>query len=104
MHYVVYRKIDHVLRLTLDLIVNKDTWTIEKSSSFKNTCICIRKNLRYDTYEQRTDKTLSNNTLHYVKKMNKEKRYIDNVVNCHDLIAYLMILMNYISAIYLERK
>ena len=87
---------------TLDLIVNKDNWTID-SSSFKNTCICIRKNLRYDTYEQKTDK-LFQQTLHYVKKMNQEKRYIDNVVNCHDLIAYLMILMNYISAIYLKEN
>ena len=42
--------------LTLDLVVNKDTWEIE-TSDFKNTCICIRKNFRYDTDEQRNDTT-----------------------------------------------
>ena len=87
---------------TLDLIISKDNWLIE-SSSFKNTCICIRKNLRYDTDEQRGDKMFKK-ALNYVKKMNQEKSYIDNVVNCHDLIAYLMILMNYISATYLKKN
>jgi len=87
---------------TLDLTVNKDNWSIE-DSSFKNTCICLRKNLRYDTDEQRTDKMFVK-ALNYVKKMNKVKSYIDNVVNCHDLIAYLMILMNYISATYLKEN
>ena len=88
--------------LTLDLVVNKDTWEIE-TSDFKNTCICIRKNFRYDTDEQRNDTTFKT-ILKYVKKMNKVKRYTDNVTNCHDLIAYLMILMNYISATYLKKN
>jgi len=87
---------------TLDLVINKDNWLIE-SSSFKNTCICIRKNLRYDTDEQRGDKMFKK-ALNYVKKMNQEKSYIDNITNCHDLIAYLMILMNYISATYLKEN
>ena len=87
---------------TLDLVISKDNWLIE-SSSFKNTCICIRKNLRYDTDEQRGDKMFKK-ALNYVKKMNREKSYIDNIINCHDLIAYLMILMNYISATYLKEN
>jgi len=88
--------------LTLDLIVNKDTWEIE-TSDFKNTCIYIRKNFRYDTQEQREDKTFKT-ILNYVRKMNRVKKYTDNVTNCHDLIAYLMILMNYISATYLKNN
>jgi exoribonuclease R len=87
---------------TLDIIVNKKNWCIE-DSSFKNTCICLRKNLRYDTEEQRSDE-MYQRALHYVKQMNKVNSYIDNVSNCHDVIAYLMILMNYISAIYLKSK
>ena len=87
---------------TLDIIINKDSWLVE-SSSFKNTCISLRKNLRYDTDEQREDKMFKK-ALNYVKKMNQEKSYIDNVANCHDLIAYLMILMNYISATYLKKN
>jgi len=88
--------------LTLDIIVNKETWAIEKSS-FKNTCIIIRKNLRYDTDEQRNDKTFKK-ALCYVKRMNVVNGYIDEVLNSHDVIAYLMILMNYISAVYLKEK
>ncbi len=88
--------------LTLDLVINKDTWQVEKTD-FRNTCICIRKNFRYDTDEQRNDKTFKT-ILRYVKKMNKAKKYIDNVTNCHDLIAYLMILMNYVSATYLKEN
>jgi len=87
---------------TLDLVISKDNWLIE-SSSFKNTCISLRKNLRYDTDEQREDKMFKK-ALNYVKKMNQEKSYIDNITNCHDLIAYLMILMNYISATYLKEN
>ena len=87
---------------TLDLVISKDNWLIE-SSSFKNTCISLRKNLRYDTDEQRGDKMFKK-ALNYVKKMNRQKSYIDNIMNCHDLIAYLMILMNYISATYLKKN
>jgi exoribonuclease R len=87
---------------TLDLVISKDNWLIE-SSSFKNTCISLRKNLRYDTDEQRGDKMFKK-ALNYVKKMNRQKSYIDNITNCHDLIAYLMILMNYISATYLKEN
>ena len=36
--------------------------------------------------------------------MNVVNGYIDEVSNCHDVIAYLMILMNYISATYLKEK
>ena len=70
---------------TLDLIVNKSNWIVEEYS-FKNTCICVRKNLRYDTDEQRED-DMFKQCLYYAKKMNRVKSYIDNVANCHDLIV-----------------
>jgi len=88
--------------LTLDIVVSKKNWNVE-SSSFKNTRICLRKNLRYDTAEQRSD-VLFQKAMCYVKKMNKINCYVDDVTNCHDVIAYLMIMMNYISATYLKEK
>ena len=33
--------------------------------------------------------------LNVVKIMNKNFKYVENINTCHDLIAYLMILMNY---------
>ena len=68
--------------------------------SFKNTCIRVRKNFRYDTEEQEKD-TLYQTVFKIVREMNIHQKYIDKIVNSHDLIAYLMILMNYISATYL---
>uniref|UniRef100_A0A6C0C5P3 RNB domain-containing protein n=1 Tax=viral metagenome TaxID=1070528 RepID=A0A6C0C5P3_9ZZZZ len=86
---------------TLDLIVDKYDWSI-KNHSFKNTCICVRKNLRYDTVEQQEDNAFKK-CLYYAKRMNRVGKYIDNIANCHDLIAYLMILMNYLSATHLKK-
>ena len=84
---------------TLDIILNKKTMKII-DHSFKNTCICIRKNFRYDTNEQEND-AMYLKVFGIVQQMNKQQKYIDNISNSHDLIAYLMILMNYISATYL---
>jgi exoribonuclease R len=82
----------------LDLHINKETFTLSRHS-FLNTIIKIRKNHIYDTYEQEND-------LLYLKikavltTLNKKKeyKYIDNIQTSHDLIAYLMIWMNYTSA------
>ena len=84
---------------TLDIILDKREMKIEKHS-FKNTCIRLRKNLRYDTDEQEND-IMYKKVWKVVKKMNIQHKYMDTISNSHDLIAYLMILMNYISATYL---
>jgi len=84
---------------TLDIILDKQEMKIV-SHSFKNTCIHLRKNLRYDTDEQEND-IMYKKVWPVVKKMNIQHKYMDTISNSHDLIAYLMILMNYISATYL---
>ena len=87
---------------TLDIMINKNTFEII-DTSFKNTCICVLKNFRYDTKEQENN-PMYRKILNYIKKMNRKKRYIDGISNSHDVIAYLMILMNYISAKYLTTQ
>ena len=81
--------------LTLDLYVNKDTDEIVKYD-LKNTVIKVKKNYRYDTNE------LDNNEVKLaylcVKNLNKSNQYIDKINTTHDMIAYMMILMNYYCA------
>ena len=87
---------------TLDIVINKKTYEIIEST-FKNTCICVCKNFRYDTGQQQ-QYPMYKKILHYIRKMNAVNSYIDNITTSHDVIAYLMILMNYISAKYLTRQ
>jgi exoribonuclease R len=85
--------------LELSLIV-KDFNIV--SFEFNNCMITVKRNLRYDTDEQENNK-------HYkmlfeqIKMMNRKKKYIDSIETSHDVIAYLMITMNYISATELIR-
>lgn len=73
--------------------------------NFTNSVIRVTKNLRYDTQEQETN-------LMYLKlkafifKLNKIKdfRYMESIDTSHEVIAYLMILMNYISAKEMKSK
>lgn len=74
---------------TMDIIVNIETGKYD-NVSFKNTSIIVEKNYRYD------EDTLENNTLYQkmfkiVKKMSSDTKIEDS----HDIVAYLMILMNY---------
>ena len=64
---------------------------------FYNSVIKLKKNLRYDTKEQENFpdyKELFNT----ISIMNKRKKYTDSIDSSHDVVAYLMILMNYLSA------
>jgi len=81
--------------LTLDLHINKETDEIVKYD-LKNTMIKVKKNYRYDTDE------LENNEIKLAfittKNLNKNNKYIDRINTTHDMIAYMMILMNYYCA------
>ena len=81
---------------TLDITVTDNT--ISKLE-FKNTTIRVNKNLVYDSEEMKTTPEYQN-ILETLKMLNskKETKYIDNITTSHDVIAYLMILMNYYSA------
>ena len=88
---------DYRFAFTLDLILEKEEedWKI-MHHRFLNTKIKVRKNYRYDTNELENEKVLE--TYKMVKILNKSCKYVDNINTTHDMIAYLMILMNYYSA------
>jgi len=88
--------------LTLDIIIDpNDNYNIV-SSRFLNTKIKVWRNYRYDTHELENDNVL----LAYktVKELNKRQKYVENITTTHDMIAYMMILMNYYSATILKEN
>ena len=87
---------------TLDVVIDSKTFKIVKTS-FSNTRIQVDKNLRYDTEEQ-NEHPLYKRTLPLIKNLNKRYRYMDSIKSSHDLVAYMMLLMNHSSAILLSSK
>ena len=82
--------------ITLDLLINKETYEI-MNMKFKNTMIRVRKNFRYDTEILEKDKDYKK-IFQLIKNMNRVNKYMDKILSSHEVVAYLMILMNYISA------
>jgi len=82
--------------LALDIIIQKDTYEIS-AKTYHNTCICVSKNYHYDS-----DKLLQDTDYIQLKniviQLNKKNKYVDHLKDSHDFIAYLMIMMNYLSA------
>ena len=81
---------------TLDLVIDNKTLDII-SYKFLNTAITLKKNFIYDTKELEKYKPYKS-LLKFIKKLNKQHKYVENIVTSHDVVAYLMILMNYTSA------
>ena len=81
---------------TVDITFNNYTNEIT-NIDWKNTLICVSNNLRYDTPRQENYPGFLQ-LFQFIKKINKKYKYVDNIRNCHDVIAYCMILMNYLSA------
>ena len=81
---------------TLDLIIDKNTNEII-DTKLLNTTINVKSNLRYNTDKMRNN-IVYKKAFQIVKKLNRKYKYIDNLSTGHDLIAYLMIQMNYICA------
>jgi exoribonuclease R len=89
---------DTKFAFTLDLHIDKETYSLV-DYKFSNTMIKIRKNYVYDTEEQETDPLyLQIKSVLTTLNKKKEYKYIDTIQTSHDLIAYLMIWMNYTSA------
>ena len=88
--------------ITLDLMVNKETYEI-MNMKFVNTMVRVRRNFRYDTKELEKDKTYKK-VFELVRNMNRVEKYTDKILSSHEVIAYLMILMNYITAKELRKK
>jgi len=57
----------------------------------------VSQNLRYDTVEMK-ENDLYKQVLNLTTKLNLKQSYLDNIKSCHDVIAYLMILMNHYCA------
>jgi len=87
---------------TLDITIDSNTYEIVEST-FLNTVIKVRKNLRYDSPEQENDKTYLK-ALSIIKILNRKFKYSDSIITSHEFIAYIMILMNYISAKELKKR
>ena len=70
---------------------------------FYNSVIKVKRNLRYDTEEQENHHDYKI-LWEIVKKMNrKSMKYVDSIDTSHDVVAYLMVTMNYICAKELEK-
>jgi exoribonuclease R len=86
---------------TMDVLFDTNTNEILEVK-FLNTLICVRKNYVYE------DPFLVRGSV-YLKLMgvcdmlHKKQPYIENIKDSHDLVAYLMILMNHRAAIHLKQ-
>ena len=78
---------------TLDLKIDKTGIIVD--SKFYNSKIRVKKNYTYDNV---TNYKQFENLFECVKKMNKSQKYVTSLKDSHDMVAYLMIVMNYISA------
>lgn len=81
---------------TLDICINTQTNTIERTS-YANTCIRVERNYDYNAADLLKDNDYQQ-TLALVKQLNVGRKYVDKIEDSHDVIAYLMILMNFLSA------
>ena len=86
---------------TLDIYINTETYTIERTS-YTNSCICVERNFDYETKELKGD-ICYQKILSLVTKLNRKRKYVERVTDSHDVIAYLMILMNFLSARELQK-
>jgi len=81
--------------LSLDLILEKDGTII--STKYSNCLIRVNQNYVYEEPD-----LLKNSSyillLDTTRLLSKKYKYINHVVGSHDVVAYLMILMNYFSA------
>ena len=80
---------------TLDLVFNK-TYDLV-NYEYKNTCIIVKKNFRYET-DELLNFDVYKKLFNFIKYLNRKEKYIDNIKTSHNLVAYLMIYMNYMSA------
>ena len=82
--------------LTLDLEFDKETYEF-KNYKFVNSSIKLKKNLVYETKEQENYDDYTK-LFNHIKKLNRKYKYVDKINDSHDVVSYLMIYMNYISA------
>jgi exoribonuclease R len=86
------------IAFTLDLIINNDKII---DYSYKNSLIKVKKNYIYEEKDLIENKSYINlkNILQKLLNLSEISKYIKNLNNSHDVISYLMILINYYSAL-----
>jgi len=77
----------------MDVTMDKDTCEI-KDIAYGNCAIRVHKNYCYEEAALFRDHHY-NSLLETTKKMSRRYKYLQNVRNSHDLVAYLMTFMNY---------
>ena len=80
---------------TLDLQFNMNYELV--SYSYKNTCINVNKNYRYES-EELLESPMYKDLFRFVQRLNRKEKYINSIRTSHNLVAYMMIYMNYMSA------
>lgn len=82
------------LAFVMDIIIENDTIVDIK---YSNCMIKVAKNYCYEEYALLASETY-NTILETTKGLTKNYKYINNVRNSHEMVCYLMILMNYNTA------
>ena len=82
--------------MTMDVKINKNTYEIQ-DVSYKNCVVCVSKNYRYQEVEllELPDYILLDDT---VRKLSKIYQYIRAIHNSHEVVSYMMTMMNYFCA------
>ena len=81
----------------MDIILNEDKDKI-LDITLNNALIKISKNFRYDNTKEYEENTNYKDVFDTCVKLCKKYKYIKDIKDSHDLIAFLMILMNFESA------
>ena len=80
---------------TLDIIFNPKTGKII-NTEYCNSCIKVKKNFRYESNELKENHDYQR-LLKWIQLLNKYQPFQRSIKDSHDVIAYMMILMNSIS-------
>jgi len=82
--------------LVMDIIMDATTYEIH-DISYKNVIIQVRRNYRYEEPALLSDPEYKQ-LFQTVNHMSQKDKYISEIKDSHDIVAYLMILMNYKTA------
>jgi hypothetical protein len=77
----------------MDVFINKDSFEIE-NIQYSNCLIKVVKNYCYEEPKLLAN-PFYNTIIQITQELNKKNRYISHVRNSHEVVSYLMILMNY---------
>ena len=83
------------IAFTMDVFINMDYEITDVT--YKNTQVQVSKNYVYEEYSLLGSERYQT-LLDVTQNLSKKYKYINNIRNSHDVVTYLMILMNYHSA------